>query len=302
MIQRCSAISQSEILLTVAASIFFVLFPIVAQTTEIAPGSPQDNGAKLFTEYGCNHCHGLDGATPAAKYVPVIKGKTQDQIKAGIESIFGGNNANRMAALMHDNYCQDEADGGTSCSSGPTDSELEEIASWLTGTAALPKKKRTPQGLYLNSHQAYSLMRESGKSILFVDIRTRAEVVYIGSPDLVDANIPFGRAGEFSKWDDKKKKFKLIANGDFINQIRTALKKKGLDKESRIILMCRSGKRSANAARVLHIAGFEYVYSVTDGFEGDTVTRGQYKGERLVNGWKNNELPWSYRVDKGKLY
>ena len=37
------------------------------------------------------------------------------------------------------------------------------------------------------------------------------------------------------------------------------------------------------------------------GFEGDVATQGAGKGERMVNGWKNNSLPWSYKLDRGKL-
>ena len=44
--------------------------------------------------------------------------------------------------------------------------------------------------------------------------------------------------------------------------------------------------------------GFTQVHSVVDGFEGDM----SKDGRRSVNGWKNAGLPWSYKLDKAKMY
>ena len=41
---------------------------------------------------------------------------------------------------------------------------------------------------------------------------------------------------------------------------------------------------------------------MVDGFEGDTVKDGEKKNWRLVNGWKNSGLPWSYALNKAKMY
>jgi hypothetical protein len=41
---------------------------------------------------------------------------------------------------------------------------------------------------------------------------------------------------------------------------------------------------------------------VVDGYEGDKVKDGAQKGQRLVNGWKNTGLPWSYQLEKTKMY
>jgi hypothetical protein len=45
-------------------------------------------------------------------------------------------------------------------------------------------------------------------------------------------------------------------------------------------------------------AGFMQVGSVVDGFEGDM----SKDGRRSVNGWKNAGLPWSYKLDKARMY
>lgn len=62
--------------------------------------------------------------------------------------------------------------------------------------------------------------------------------------------------------------------------------------------MCRSGGRSAIAVNMLAKAGFRNVYNITDGMEGDSVKdpNSVYQGQRLVNGWKNSGVPWTYKV------
>ncbi len=168
---------------------------------------------------------------------------------------------------------------------------------------AVPAKKATPQQLYLTSQQVHDMVSSAPQEVLFIDIRTRSEVTFVGMPQEVDFNIPFMFEGDWEAWDEEKETYKLAYNPDFINKIRKAidLKGAGRGKETRIIMMCRSGKRSAQAARILHIAGYKNVYSVIDGFEGDQLKDGEKAGQRLVNGWKNNGLPWSYRLDREKL-
>jgi rhodanese-related sulfurtransferase len=167
----------------------------------------------------------------------------------------------------------------------------------------LPAKKTTPQQLYLTAQEAHRMLSEASEETLFIDIRTRSEVTFVGMPGQVDFNIPFMFEDDWKAWDDEKATYKLAYNPDFISRIRKAIELKGdaKGKETRIILMCRSGKRSAQAARILHIAGYRNVYTVIDGFEGDKLRSGERAGQRLVNGWKNSDLPWSYRLEREKL-
>jgi len=37
-------------------------------------------------------------------------------------------------------------------------------------------------------------------------------------------------------------------------------------------------------------------------FESDKSQLNVDKGERALNGWKNSNLPWSYKLDKDKMY
>ena len=97
-----------------------------------------------------------------------------------------------------------------------------------------------------------------------------------------------------------RRRFRL-RNSALANAAMKLLRRK-LAADAPIILMCRSGDRSAAAANLLAEAGFKNVYSVVDGYEGDLATEGPKTGQRAVNGWKNAGLPWSYKLDKAKMY
>jgi rhodanese-related sulfurtransferase len=119
---------------------------------------------------------------------------------------------------------------------------------------------------------------------------------------MVDANVPYMVEPDFPAWDDARSTLKLEANPDFIPEVRRRLIAKGLGQQSTVVLICRSGDRSAAASNLLAEAGFNTVYSVVDGFEGDMATDGPNAGRRAVNGWKNSGLPWSYRLNRAKMY
>ena len=65
-----------------------------------------------------------------------------------------------------------------------------------------------------------------------------------------------------------------------------------------LIFICRSGNRSLKAAELIINAGYKKVYNVGDGFEG----KKNEKGYRSVNGWKNSELPYTYKLDRDLTY
>ena len=83
-------------------------------------------------------------------------------------------------------------------------------------------------------------------------------------------------------------------NQDFVPELERRLKEMGLGKETTIILICRSGDRSSKAQDRLQVAGYNKVFGIAEGFEGDTAKGGTKDGQRAVNGWKNANLPWTY--------
>ena len=179
-------------------------------------------------------------------------------------------------------------------------------ADWAPGTTTweqLPEIKRTKLGLYLTPQQAYDMKKANPKGVALFDVRTRAEAMYVGWPGDADALVPFVEHPELmTEWDDKRHMYKLEPNQDFVPELERRLKDMGLARDATIILICRSGDRSSKAADRLQAAGFGKVYSVAEGVEGDTVKDGAKAGQRVVNGWKNANLPWTYKLDTAKMY
>lgn len=60
-------------------------------------------------------------------------------------------------------------------------------------------------------------------------------------------------------------------------------------KDTRILLLCRSGKRSVLAAEAAAHAGFAQVFNVLEGFEGE-IDAAQHRGG--ADGWRFRGLPW----------
>jgi len=76
----------------------------------------------------------------------------------------------------------------------------------------------------------------------------------------------------------------LIKNPRFLRDLEGKL-----PKDSIILLLCRSGKRSAAAAEAATAAGFARVFNVHEGFEGD-LDENQRRGTN--GGWRQRGLPW----------
>lgn len=165
----------------------------------------------------------------------------------------------------------------------------------------LSEKKQTRLGLYMTATQAYAHVIDNMDKTLFIDTRTPSEVNYLGAASVMDAHVPLVTM-DTSGWNDKKHRYLRKDNKNFVAGIDAQLKKKGLTRDDTVILMCRSGKRSAKAANMLAEAGYTKVYSVVDGYEGDKAKEGDSKGKRTVNGWKNSNLPWTYSLDKDLMY
>jgi rhodanese-related sulfurtransferase len=179
-------------------------------------------------------------------------------------------------------------------------------ADWVPGTAdwdKVPEIKRTKLSLYLTPQQAYEMKAKQGNKVALFDIRTRAEAMFVGMPTDADALVPFMEQQELmTGWDDKRNAYLLEPNQDFVPEVERRIAEMKLGKDATIILLCRSGDRSAKAADRLQAAGYTKVYSVVEGFEGDIAKDGPKAGQRSVNGWKNAGLPWSYKLDKSKVY
>lgn len=167
--------------------------------------------------------------------------------------------------------------------------------------ATVPEAKRTKAALYLSAVDVPVFIESRGgaSKVLFLDLRTRAEAMYVGMATGVDALVPFVEHQELmTDWGAQRGMYRLEPLQDFVPEVNRRLRQKGLANSDVVILICRSGDRSSRAANRLGEDGFTQVWSVVDGFEGDMGK----DGRRSVNGWKNAGLPWSYKLDRERMY
>ena len=170
--------------------------------------------------------------------------------------------------------------------SGKSDAAAEDMK--------LPKGKQTTLGLYVTAAQAYEKWKAAPDRVKVIDVRTPEEYAFVGHPDKA-WNIPLA----FVTYQRKngKTEYGPKWNPDFVAEVKNLA---GLN--DTLLVMCRSGDRSAKAVNELAAAGFKNAYTVTDGFEGDKVKDpgSVYNGKRMRNGWKNS-APWVYDIDPEKI-
>jgi rhodanese-related sulfurtransferase len=163
----------------------------------------------------------------------------------------------------------------------------------------VPEEQRSKLALYVLPKQAPAFIKSQNGKILFLDVRTRAEAQFLGMAEGVDALVPYVEFQEFmTDWDESRGFYKLEPFSDFAPEVERRMKTKGLGKNDTILLICRAGERSSRAADLLQSLGYTRVYTVVNGLEGELSA----KGRRDVNGWKNDGLPWSYDLDRKKMY
>lgn len=155
--------------------------------------------------------------------------------------------------------------------------------------------KQTTLGLYLTSREAYAKWKAAPDKVTILDVRTPEEYLFIGHADMA-WNIPL--AAQSYQWDAEKQQFPMSILEDFVTRVQ-----KVAGPDDTLLVMCRSGGRSAMAVNLLAKAGFRNVYNITDGVEGDSVKdpNSVFNGHRLVNGWKNSGLPWTYHADPNQM-
>ncbi len=131
----------------------------------------------------------------------------------------------------------------------------------------------------LHPRQAWALLQEDARAVL-VDIRSTMEFLFVGHP-VGAVHIP---------WIDEPE---WAVNPDFVKEVRKLLLDGAMGDDTAggvpIILICRSGKRSREAAKALLAAGLREVYHISEGFEGE---RDENHQRSTVGGWRFHRLPW----------
>jgi rhodanese-related sulfurtransferase len=111
---------------------------------------------------------------------------------------------------------------------------------------------------------------QSGQAVL-VDVRSAEERHFVGHvPGSVHVPWATGTA--------------LTRNPRFVRELESRA-----GKQRPLLLLCRSGKRSALAAEAATKAGFTQVFNVLEGFEGELNAQ-QQRGHE--DGWRLRGLPW----------
>jgi rhodanese-related sulfurtransferase len=129
----------------------------------------------------------------------------------------------------------------------------------------------------ISAAEAWERLKADSRAQL-VDVRTVAEWNFVGLPDLSS----LGRQVHCIEWQQFPGGGR---NPDFVVEAAKAL----TDKDAPVLLLCRSGARSRNAAIALAGAGFTQAINIGDGFEGDVDEEGH---RSRSNGWKAANLPW----------
>jgi rhodanese-related sulfurtransferase len=159
----------------------------------------------------------------------------------------------------------------------------------------VPKEKQTTLGLYVTAVEAYEKWKAAPPKVKILDVRTPEEFIFIGHPTgawLVPLLL------QTHQWDAAKKHLAMKPNPDFVAQVKAVAAP-----EDTLLIICRSGGRSAKAVNLLAEAGFKNAYTVTDGMEGDVVDdpASVFHGKRMKNGWKNAGLSWTFDQEPERM-
>lgn len=154
----------------------------------------------------------------------------------------------------------------------------------------LPKAKQTALGLYLTAKEAYEMWQADPENVFILDVRTPEEYLFVGHPPMA-WKIPV--ASQSYEWDEDKKQYSLKPLFDFSSRVSGVAK---LD--ATLLVMCRSGGRSAIACNMLAQAGFTQAHNIIDGMEGD----GHGDSESTPQGgWKDSDCPWTKKLTPERM-
>jgi rhodanese-related sulfurtransferase len=128
---------------------------------------------------------------------------------------------------------------------------------------------------------ALRILEQTAAAVL-VDVRTTAEWAYVGAPDLR----ALGKAPVAIEWQMFPS---MQINPDFVARLVAHV---GEDRDTPLLMLCRSGVRSAAAAKAMTAAGYRQCLNIAGGFEGNLDASG-HRGR--VSGWKADGLPWSQK-------
>lgn len=123
----------------------------------------------------------------------------------------------------------------------------------------------------LTPKKAWTLLSTNTTAVL-LDVRDRMEYSYVGHPKGA-INIPWKELPDFR------------ANPLFVDEVRQRIP----NHETPVLLLCRSGQRSLDAAKALALVGYKDLTNIEEGFEGP-LDANKHRG--TLGGWRYHDLPW----------
>ncbi len=131
----------------------------------------------------------------------------------------------------------------------------------------------------ITPQQAWQLLQDQPQAVL-IDVRSSMEYLFVGHPKGA-ISVP---------WIDEPD-WKVDAP-QFVKHVRQILLGGASctdDGCTPILLICRSGKRSLEAGKVLIEDGLGEIYNIEHGFEGPL---DEQHHRSTLGGWRHDELPW----------
>ncbi len=123
----------------------------------------------------------------------------------------------------------------------------------------------------LDPKQAWAMLRENPSAVL-IDVRTAIEHSFVGHP-------PHAVHVAWKEFPG------MQLNTGFIQQVQ----QHAPDKAAPVLLLCRSGVRSVDAAKALEADGYQHLINILEGFEGP-LDDDKHRGN--MGGWRYHGLPW----------
>ena len=131
----------------------------------------------------------------------------------------------------------------------------------------------------LTCRLAWQMLKDDPRATL-IDIRSSMEYLFVGHP----------KGAVSLPWIDEPD---WEVNPNFTTEVRKLMLGETVCDTDKgcapIILICRSGKRSKEAGKVLIKNGLKNVFHIDEGFEGDRDEEG-HRG--TLGGWRFHGFPW----------
>lgn len=131
----------------------------------------------------------------------------------------------------------------------------------------------------LSPLEAWNFIEKNQRAVM-IDVRSSMEYLFVGHP----------RGSVHVPWIDEPD---WVVNPHFVTEVRKVmLGGVGMDNhgsDAPVVLICRSGKRSLEAGKLLINKEFIEVYNVSEGFEGEL---DDSHHRSTLGGWRFHGLPW----------